>query len=139
MFTIAHDDTSYAAGWIPQSLPKGLATGETVTTLRWDSIVLRYKVTRIGARSRKGVPMPKPSQLPHCKLLNRQTYDERGHRGVVYRPYNDATRLWMSRKYTAISTSNTPLTLSTAGARKIGTSQPDRRLPIGMPPRNAQL
>jgi TolB-like protein len=53
--------------------------------------------------------------------------------------YSAATRRCTSKKYTATRTSTMPFTPNTIGAVNIGTSHPDTRFPIGMPPRNAQL
>jgi hypothetical protein len=50
-----------------------------------------------------------------------------------------ATRRCTNRKYRAIRISANPFTPSTTGAVNMGTSHPDSKFPIGMPPRNAQL
>jgi len=60
-----------------------------------------------------------------------------GINGVV--DYSAATRRCTTKKYSPRSTSRTPLMLSTIGAVNIGTSHPERRFPIGMPPRKAKL
>ena len=53
--------------------------------------------------------------------------------------HSAATRLCTTRKYTATTTSTSPFTPNTIGAVNIGTSHPDSRFPIGIPPRKAKL
>jgi len=91
-----------------------------------------------------------PLLLSHPHALGPGTLARRPEAGCRNRPhkrkrsrdlahYNVATLRCTSRKYSAIRISNNPFTLSTIGAVNTGTSQPDRRFPMGIPPRNAQL
>lgn len=65
------------------------------------------------------------------------TYHDPNDDGTV--PYSAATRLCTSRKYSATRINRNPLTPNTIGAVNAGTSHPETRFPIGMPPRNAKL
>ena len=53
--------------------------------------------------------------------------------------HSAATRLCTSRKYAATKINTSPFAPNTIGAVNMGTSHPDSRFPIGIPPRKAQL